>query len=78
MTVDRSTLEEYEKPLEDFVPALIEKLDCLRPHAFIASQQSSFFYHQLENLQPGTMLIGGDFAENYAFIVQDSSQEILC
>ena len=42
ISVDRSTLETYTKPVDEFVDMFCEKLELLRPHSFIAAQQASF------------------------------------
>ena len=61
-------------PVEDFIDVFLRKLTELKPHSFIATQQSLFFKNIRENLEPGVVLIGGDFAENYHFVVQDAAQ----
>ena len=43
VSVDRTTLETYTKPVEEFIDMFHEKLEILRPHAFTAAQQASFF-----------------------------------
>ncbi|CAD6220764.1 GSCOCG00011584001-RA-CDS [Cotesia congregata] len=44
----------------------------LLPHDFIAKSQSAFLKQVKESLQDGEFLAVCDFAENYAFIVQDA------
>lgn len=72
--VDRTNLEELITPVEDFIDVFLGKLTELKPHSFIATQQSLFFKNMRETLEPGVVLIGGDFAENYHFVVQDAAQ----
>ena len=43
VSVDRCTLETYTKSVEEFVDMFCDKLDVLRPHAFIATQQATFY-----------------------------------
>ena len=43
VSVDRCTLETVTKSVEEFVDMFCEKLDVLRPHAFIATQQALFY-----------------------------------
>ena len=72
--MDRTNLEEMTKNIEDFTDFFVLKLTDLKRHSFIADQQSSFFNEAKQNLVPGTVLIGGDFSENYHYIVQDAAQ----
>ena len=74
VSVDRSTLETYSKSTDEFVDMFCDKLEILRPHYFIASQQSAFYKDCKSNLLPGEILVTADFSENYAFILQDAAQ----
>ena len=51
-----------------------EKLEGLCPHSFIATQQSRFFSECKLSLKRGEIVVSADFAENYAFVVQDAAQ----
>ena len=62
------------KPTEDFIDSFVEKLLELKKHSFIAEQQAAFFQEVKENLEPGTIIVGGNFSENYHFVVQDAAQ----
>ena len=62
--------------MNDFVNKLTEKLKTLRPHHFIHSQQTSYYYTVKESLSPGEVLVVGDFSENYSFIYQDAVQGV--
>jgi hypothetical protein len=74
VSVDRSTLETYSTSADDFVDKLCEKLELLRPHYFIASQQADFYKDCKLHLSPGEMLVTVDFSENYSFVLQDAAQ----
>ena len=74
VSVDRSTLETYTKPVDEFVDMFCEKLEVLRPHAFIAAQQASFYRDCKSTLAPGELLVTLDFSENYSFVLQDAAQ----
>ena len=74
MSVDRSTLETYTKPVDEFVDMFCEKLEVLHPHAFIAAQQASFYCDCKSTLAPREMLVTVDFSENYSFVLQDAAQ----
>ena len=72
--VDRSRLETFSMPSDEFVELFCDKLKLLSPHSFIASQQSTFYKDCMSALQPGELLVTVDFSENYAFVVQDAVQ----
>ena len=74
VSVDRSTLETYTKPVDEFVDTFCEKLELLRPHSFIASQQASFYSDCKAGLAPREIVVTVDFTENYSFILQDAAQ----
>ena len=71
VSVDRSTLT---VPVDEFVEILCDKLELLRPHCFIASEQARFFKECKSNLVPGEVLVTADFSENYSFELQDAAQ----
>ncbi|KYM95059.1 hypothetical protein ALC62_14305, partial [Cyphomyrmex costatus] len=45
-------------------------------HSYIAKQQSNFLIQKENELQPGECIVICDFAENYAFVLQDAIQGI--
>ena len=74
VTVDRTTLQDCSKPLDEFLEDLVEKLDNLTSHHFIAKQQSQYLTSLKEELPANEAVLILDFAENYSFIVQDATQ----
>ena len=72
--VDRSTLVTVSEPSDEFVESFGEKLEALLSHSFIASQQSTFYNECKSSLKPGELVVSADFAENYAFVLQDAAQ----
>ena len=72
--VDRSTLETMVKSSDDFVDSLCEKLEVLRSHSFIATQQAKYYEECKTSLEQGEVLVSADFSENYAFVLQDAAQ----
>ncbi len=74
VSVDRSMLETYTKPVDEFVDHFCEKMELLRPHSFIAAQQASFYSDCKLGLAPREMLVIVDFSENYSFVLQDAAQ----
>ena len=61
-------------PVDEFVEILCDKLELLRPHCFIASEQARFFKECKSNLVPGEVLVTADYSENYSFVLQDAAQ----
>lgn len=71
---DRSTLQTLTLPVEEFIDELCHKLEILKPHSFIAKEQSNFIAQRKNTLDEGEVMIMFDYSENYAFAVQDASQ----
>lgn len=71
---DRSTLLTKTVPIHDYVEELCDKLKILKPHSFIAKQQSQYLEDRKKNLSKGEVLVLCDFSENYAYVVQNASQ----
>ena len=61
VSTDRSTLETYCVPAEEFVKIFCEKTELLCP-SFIASEQASFYTKCKTSLQPGEMLVSVDLS----------------
>lgn len=74
MSVERTALETLTKTTEDFVDTLVENLLKLHRHDFIAKQQASFLADTKANLKEGEVVVLGDFAEDYTFVIQDAVQ----
>lgn len=62
------------KEVDDFVQSTIEELEKLKLHDLISKMQSAFFKEKRLSIQPGEIVIGGDFSENYTPVVQDAVQ----
>lgn len=71
VATDKTTLESLEKSTDEFINVLISKLGALKKHSFIARQQRNFYEETKINLKQGEFLVTLDFAENYAFVIQD-------
>ncbi|XP_074096104.1 uncharacterized protein LOC141525487 [Cotesia typhae] len=69
----RSSLETIIKPTEEFVEKFCSELEILLPHSFIAKEQAQFLKTLKETLKPNEYVIICDFAENYAFVVQNAA-----
>lgn len=74
VTVDRCTFETATKTTEEFLDSLCEQLIVLKRHSFIAKKQSEYYNYVKENLKINEALVSFDFAENYAFVLQDEAQ----
>lgn len=72
ITRPRTSLETAIKLSIEFVEDFCNQLKLLLPHSFIAKEQAEFFRNMREILQDGEYLVVCDFAENYAFVVQDN------
>ena len=73
-TTDRSTLEIVEKSVNDFIPAFCDEIEKLTAHDFVAKSQSSYLQDLKHSLADGEVIVIGDFAENYSFVIQDEIQ----
>ena len=71
VSTDRSTLETMTAEVDSFCDRFSEKLIQLKRHEFIADQQAKFLKSELQH---GQIIVLGDFSENYAIVVQDSTQ----
>ena len=74
VSVDRSTLESICNTSDDFMESFCEKLNLLLFHSFIATQQAVFYKDIKSCLKTGEVLVTVDYAENYAFALQDAAQ----
>ena len=57
-----------------FIEMLITSLEELKPHSFISREQARYLNELKENLAESSVILLGDFAENYSFVVQDDVQ----
>ena len=73
-STDRCRLVQQCLSAEDFVEELCNRFKSLIPHHFIATAQSEFFSNKKENLRDDEVLVYCDFAENFAYVIQDAAQ----
>lgn len=71
---DRSTLKTEVADTDDFIEQLCNLLQKLKPHDFISKMQTSYMTELKNGLQENQFVIQCDFAENYAFVVQNAAQ----
>lgn len=72
--VDRTDIKVIEANIEDFCTKLACGLESLSAHHYIARFQAGALKAQKEGLKPEEVIVIGDFAENYSFVVQDAIQ----
>ena len=61
-------------PVEEFIALFCQKLMMLVRHDFTARMQAQCLQEVKSSLDEHEFHVVGDFAENYAFVVQDASQ----
>lgn len=67
-----TTLKNIVEATSEFIECFCEKIEKLLPHAFISTQQSSYFKTLKETLPADEAIVNLDYAENYAFVVQNA------
>ena len=67
-STDRNMLVPNELSAECFRIQLVQKIEALTTHHFIAKQQSKFCRELKTNLPEDIILLQGDFSENYSMI----------
>ncbi|KYN07562.1 hypothetical protein ALC62_01467 [Cyphomyrmex costatus] len=68
-----TNLETTIKSSTDFVDLFCNNLKVLLPHSYIAKEQASFMKSLKQSLKEDEFLVICDFAENYAFVVQNAT-----
>ncbi|KAE8737960.1 hypothetical protein FOCC_FOCC016569 [Frankliniella occidentalis] len=71
---DRGNIITRISKVEDFEEDFVSVMEDLVTHHFIYKEQSAFFNERLSTLKEGEVVIVGDFAENYTYVVQDCAQ----
>ena len=74
VSTDRADIVKQRLPVSEFVDKLVDKLDTLTTHSFVASTQGAYVKKMRTELGDGEFLVLGDFAENHSFVVQDAAQ----
>lgn len=73
-STDRGTIVPITKETDDFIYDFIALLEALITHDYITKMQSEFKKDTIQNLKEDEVVVNLDFAENFSFVVQDSSQ----
>ncbi|GBM96843.1 hypothetical protein AVEN_94036-1 [Araneus ventricosus] len=74
VSTDRTEMIRCSTSVGELIEKLVEKLNKLIPHSYIAKSQSSFFKNLKGTASSNTAVISMDFSENYAFTIQDEAQ----
>ena len=61
-------------PAHQFIDFLVEKINTLTSHSYIAECQSKYLQRRKQEIEPDTVIAIGDFAENYTSVVQEEVQ----
>ncbi len=73
-STDRSELVNQILAVDEFIDLLVNSIDKLTSHSYIAKCQAKYFADCKGNLPENSLVVVGDFAENYTFVVQDEIQ----
>ena len=73
-TTDRASLVMVTSICEQYKDTLISAINAITKHSFLAKCQANFLRVMKESLKVNEVIVLGDFAENYHFLVQDEIQ----
>ena len=73
-TTDRATLVTVTSTCEKYKDTLISAINAITKHSFLAKCQANFLTAKKKLLKVNEVIVLGDFAENYQFLVQDEIQ----
>ncbi|GBN16623.1 hypothetical protein AVEN_110555-1 [Araneus ventricosus] len=74
VSTDRTEMIRCSTSVGELIEKLVEKLNKLIPHSYIAKSQSSFFKNLKGTASSNTAVVSMDFSENYAFTIRDEAQ----
>ena len=73
-TTDRASLVKVTSTCEAYKDFLISAINTITKHSFLAKCQANFLRAKKESLKANEVIVLGDFAENYQFLVQNETQ----
>ena len=73
-STDRANLIQCRENVPQFINLVIQQLEKLTTHSFIAKCQANYLRECKEQSEENEVIILGDFAKNYGFAVQDEVQ----
>ena len=71
---DQTELTSMILSQNEFINLLVEKLNNITTHSFIAKSQASYLKQRKNTIGGDEVIVLGDFAENYSILVQDEIQ----
>ena len=71
---DRSNLVHHTETVNEYVNIVIKQLHILTVHSYILKCQSRHLQMLKSEIDGSAVLVLGDFAENYQFVIQDEVQ----
>lgn len=74
LRLGQEQVERIRQTVEEFVQSFSDSLEVLLAHDFVAKSQSDYLRNLKGKLQPGEVIITGDFSENYSMVLQDEIQ----
>ena len=72
---DRSELVTRTELVTDFIDLLLNQIDILTTRSYIVKSQAQYLKKIKDELKDNEVIVLGDFAENYSFIVQMKSKD---
>ena len=73
-TTDRATLATLTTTFEEYKEILINSINNLTRHSYLAKAQARYVKSKKESLGANEVMVLGDFAENYQYLIQDEIQ----
>ena len=74
VSTDRCKLMNVVSDTAEFIDSLVESLESLVEHNYVAKTQSKYFRQLKDNLKEGELLVTWDFSENYPVVIQEAVQ----
>ena len=71
---DQTDLTSIIFPQTEFINLLVEKLDNIPTHSFIARSQASYLKKLKNMIDADEVIVLGNFVENYSFLGQEKIQ----
>lgn len=72
INTDRSNLIVIKEGKDEFAKKFVSSIEALTGHHFVAKAQNQYLKQLKEHMGTDECIVLGDFAENYAFIIQDA------
>lgn len=74
VSTDRTELVKCTVTVDEYINKIVEKLEKLIPHSFIAHAQSNYLSEAKANLKSDMAIVLLDFSENFSYVIQDEAQ----